>query len=72
MQKNLFDRWVFGKISRPLSSVFQINTKDLEGLVCRKCRADLAGQKISNLGGGSFVLCPQCRSRHFMKSETHV
>jgi DNA-directed RNA polymerase subunit RPC12/RpoP len=70
MQKNLFERWVFGKISRPLSSVFQISSREVEGLICRKCNAELGDQKLANLGGGSFILCPHCRSRHFVKSES--
>ena len=70
MQKNLFERWVYGKISRPLSSVFQVNGKELEGLACRKCRTKLGGVKVTNLGGGGFVLCPQCRSRHFVESRS--
>ena len=68
-KENLLEHWIFRKVTRLPARVFDIDRRDLEGLTCRGCKADMKGLDLEDLGGGSFVQCKSCRAKHFLKKE---
>jgi hypothetical protein len=67
MNWSFFSRWFPKANKEPLLGIYKVKDEELSELKCQRCKTALAGQPLSNQGGGPFVTCPKCKSRYYLR-----